>query len=123
MPPHHPKADRRQINAALCTIKTAISNNKFRFMEERKKNMETLARFGFVTKNVTDIIMELTYKNYLNGPSNDRDIPEDTDSIWEFGYEVESEPIYIKIKIRKLDDVIGISFHVAERPLYYHFQK
>lgn len=122
MPPYKPKADPKEINRALLYIKQALTSNNFIFLESREKNLKTLSHFGIVTQNVYDIILELTYKNYCNGPTDDRDFPQDTKSIWEFGYILDSEEIYIKIKIERLDRVIGISFHIADRPLYFHYK-
>lgn len=83
--------------------------------------MNTLAELGLVTQNVLDLIFEITYKNYLNGPTDDRDRKRDTKCIWEFGYNMDDNPIYIKIKILDINNVIGISFHIAERQLNYFF--
>ena len=121
MHPYRPKSNPPEINKALFKIKKAISNGDFRFVEDRRKNMDTLAKLGFLTQNVNEIILQLTYKNYLNGPSDDRDFIEDKKTIWEFGYHIENNPIYIKIKIMHIDNVIGISFHIAEKPLHFHF--
>lgn len=122
MPLRTPRSTPEQINGILFIVKQSISNGKFRFLESRFKNMKTLARLGFVTQNVYDIIFELSFENYLNGPVDDRDISEDIDTIWEFGYDLDKDPIYIKIKVKDLDDVIGISFHIAEKPFVFHYK-
>lgn len=119
--PRKPQATIDEINDALYIIKNSIANNQFKFIDTRKKNLDTLSALGFITKNVKDVILALSYQNYLNGPTDDRDFPLDKKSIWEFGYQIEETPLYLKIKITKINEVIAISFHIAEKPLYYHF--
>ncbi|WP_455631520.1 type II toxin-antitoxin system MqsR family toxin [Megamonas sp.] len=105
------------IEEFLCKVRVLIANNKFRFFKKRKKNMISLALLGLTPEDIPEIIAELRYENYSSGPEDDRD-REDKNCIWVFGYQYEEYEIYIKLKITT-EELLNISFHIAEYPMKY----
>ena len=71
-----------------------------------EKNRDYLARTGLLPNERTNIILNLTEKNYFSGPEPDRDREGD---VWIFGCRHEGERIYIKLKL----DIVAkcLSFH------------
>jgi hypothetical protein len=63
---------------------------------------------------------ELTYKNYLSGPSDDRDTKEEK-CVWEFGTTIQGHDIYIKIKHLEEENILLLSFHEAEKPFVFRY--
>jgi hypothetical protein len=116
-----PPADISVVKLELIRIKMILENpNNLRIAGERKKNMETLTRLGITLAGCITYINELTYKNYLSGPSDDRDTKEEK-CIWEFGTTIQGHDIYIKIKHLVEDNVLLLSFHEAEKPFVFRY--
>lgn len=116
-----PPADINVVKLELIRIKIILEDpDRLRIAGERKKNMDTLARLGLTLAGCISYINELTYRNYLSGPSDDRDTLEEK-CIWEFGTTIQGHDIYIKIKHLKEDDVLVLSFHEAEKPFVFRF--
>lgn len=98
-----------------------------RVLDERQdqKNDETLAILGITPKHREEEIKALKWEDYCSGPETDRDRP--SEHVWIFGKKIKKYEIYIKIKIvnkpnkRKYGKCL--SFHVAERPIKYFFNK
>lgn len=109
-----------EINAFLIEVKVLVSEGRIDFIPRPKNN---LARLGINIRIVKDIINNLTYKNYFNGPEED-DNPKFGGFIWEFGKDEERYQIYIKLKIKetsrgKLLSIMG--FHRADFPINYKY--
>lgn len=109
----------KNIEQILKKVHTLLDDNKFRILDKRQKNMATFAALGLTPSDVPDILRELTYKNYAKGPEDDRNTS-DRQCIWVFGYHFEDDEIYIKLKITE-DNLLNISFHIAEHPLKYPY--
>ncbi len=117
-----PPADINVVKLELIRIKLLLEDtNKLCVASDRKKNMDTLARQGITPAGCITYINSLTYKNYLSGPSDDRDTQEEK-CIWEFGTTIHDIDVYIKIKHMKEDDVLVLSFHEAERPFVFRYE-
>jgi len=114
-----PKATKDQVRLALLQIKILLANKKYTFIP-RRENLNTLTKFGLVPENIIDIINDLTYENYCNGPTDDRDRG-DKKCMWEFGTQLDECDIYIKLKLT-IDEIINISFHKAKETLEYHYK-
>lgn len=114
------KTDITFVRIFLKQIKKLITENKY-IIVERDKTMETMALFGIDFDTVKEIILELTPKDYFNGPIEDRDIK--NEYIWEFGKKIFDKEIYIKLKIIDEEDIGKcISFHIAEKEINYPFK-
>lgn len=116
-----PPADLTVVKMELFRIKLILEDpNKLRFADGRKKNMDTLAKFGITPAGCIAYINELTYKNYLSGPLDDRDTHE-RKCVWEFGTKIQNQDIYIKIKHIEEDNILMLSFHEAEKPFVFRY--
>lgn len=88
----------------------------------RPEYKATISYLGIKISYVKNILAQLTYKDYMNGPEKDRDRP--GNMIWEFGVHIQGEEIYIKLS----DDfnynmAKCLSFHIAVHPIEYPYKK
>lgn len=110
---------RRKIKAFLKEFKD-FSDKKFEFVD-RPKNMQLLMDLNINDLIAKEIILNLTHKNYSNGPEKDRD--REKGNVWKFGSRINGEEVYIKLS----DDFTGdkarcISFHKAEFKIEYPYK-
>ena len=115
------RSQKSQVKLALFQIKSLISQKKFRFLEDRRKNMETLAALGWLPQDVLDVIYDLEVEDYFSGPSDDWN-SDDRNCIWEFGKCLPDEQKTIYIKLKLTDDILAISFHFQEKEIVYPFK-
>ena len=115
------RSQKSQFKLALFQIKDLISKKKFRFLEDRRKNMETLAALGWLPQYVPDVIYDLEVEDYFCGPSDDWN-SDDRNCIWEFGKYLPDEKQTIYIKLKLTDDILAISFHFQEKEIVYPFK-
>lgn len=109
-----------EINLFLMNVKKLISEDKMTFIPRPKNN---LAELGINIRIVKDIIMNLTYKNYYNGPKEDYD-RNHGGFVWEFGKDEDIYQVYIKLKIKETirgEMLVVLSFHKAEYPITYKY--
>ncbi len=91
------------------------------FIDDRKKNSQFLLDIEMSPKKRLEIINDLTYHMYYEGPKKDNNTQLD---LYVFGYEYNTVTIYIKIHLGKENDnPVCISFHEAEFPISYQFKK
>lgn len=80
----------------------------------REKNMAFLREMGWSQKVAKNLLLNLSVKNYVSGPSPDHNRSGD---IWIFGLQLENQVIYVKIKLYQVNSVTYakvLSFHEAE---------
>jgi hypothetical protein len=120
-----PTSTKKEINnfLALCSYIIPIS---FHF-ENRPENNQTLLKHGLNKRNVKDIILKLSYKDYCEGPSPDPHYSLDS---WIFGIDFNHEEIYIKLQYCKYNDpgdlvptIYCISFHKSNQKLVFPYKK
>ena len=88
---------------------------------ERDKNMQSLADLGITIPQTINIILRLTYKNCSGGPEIDSDYPDH--NVWEFGYNLDGEELYIKLSDNSSCNVAKcISFHKADFAISYPYK-
>ena len=106
----------------LAEFKYLLSHGKFYLIRDRKNNIETLLELGITENQRNDYLFNLTKEDYSEGPTKDRKRGGD---IWIFGKIIDSKEIYIKLAINIYNgkQAVCISFHIAERPLKYPYQK
>ncbi len=105
-------SSRSDVEEFLTQMRKAIDANLF-IPVDRSKNLHTLAMFGITWEDAKDEIRSLTYSNYISGPEPDYDLSE-PDPVWIFKKYVDSQLIYIKLKIccSMNDELKVISFHI-----------
>lgn len=92
------------------------------FVIPRSVNNNALIELGLTRADREDIILSLTPGNFCSEPEDDRDRPGE---LWFFGKTIESNEIYIKLKIAISDSckiAKCLSFHKADYKLnFYRF--
>lgn len=84
----------------------------------RQKNVLTMSYLGITVKEAKQIILQLTYVQYCDGPQDDRDNP--GHNVWEFGVCITNHELYIKLSDDFTGDVAKcLSFHIAKQDLLY----
>ncbi len=110
---------RREVNQFLSDFKNLMDEKPVSFSRHRK-NLQTIKRLGLTEKNRIDYLYALTPENYSKGPIPDKYHP---GNYWEFGIEIDSNPIYIKVKIATNDSgdewPVCYSFHDPEFPMSF----
>lgn len=97
-----------------------LAVNELNFIS-RKDNLATISYLGLTIPDVKSILSQLTYKDYVKGPEEDKDRP--GNMIWEFGIHIKGEDIYIKLSDDlSFDKAKCISFHIAKYPIQYPFE-
>jgi hypothetical protein len=106
-----------QVESFLKDLKSKIDVFQIIFPATRENFIETLKKLDYVTNQCIQVIKDLTYKDYYQGPFDDTI---NSGVYWEFGVTIKNMEIYIKINIGKLNkQVICISFHEAQFKINY----
>ena len=89
-------------------------------LAERGKNFQTIIKLNLTILRAKEILLTLTYKNYISGPYKREDGP---GNLWEFILVLDGNAIYIKL----CDDFsncfpLCISFHEPEKPFKLFFE-
>ena len=92
------------------------------FRDGRPKNAQTLLDLEITPIKRREIVESLTAMDYSEGPLDDRLYG--IASMWVFGKRHKNSELYIKISMGTANNpVICISFHLAEHPINYLFNK
>ena len=83
------------IVAFLEEAKKLVVSGKYDFVP-RRKNMQSLARYGLTIADAKEEILGLVISDYYKGPKQDFDRP---GVIWEFKKNIDGIQFYVKIKI------------------------
>ena len=93
-----------------------------RFRDDRPKNRDALLRLEITHLQREVIVKNLQAQDYVEGPIIDK-LNKEGD-MWIFGKDVKGQEVYIKITLgNENGQTICISFHIAEHPLVYPFNK
>jgi hypothetical protein len=114
-------ADQVTIESVLVKSRRHIDEQTIDF-EERRKNMDFLSSEGISIDDALAYAYDLTYKDYFNGPTPERNPNFPAGDMWEFGISdfIPSDDVYVKLKeLLHQDSMICLSFHKAERPITY----
>jgi hypothetical protein len=115
------QATKEEVSNFLVEVKSLASAGNYDFIPRPKNNLTNL---GINLKIALDIILNLTYKNYFNGPEKD-DNPKFIGFIWEFGQDEQNYQIYIKLKIKDTNRgnlLCIMGFHKADSPIRYLYK-
>ena len=89
--------NRGDINGFLQEAKKLVSEGRYDFVP-RRKNMQSLARYGLTITDAKSEILGLVVGDYYKGPKKDFDAGRPGD-IWEFKRIINGIQFYIKLKI------------------------
>ena len=106
-----------QVESFLKDLKSKIDVYNIALPTTRSNFIETLKKLDYVPNQCIQVIKDLTYKDYYQGPFDDTI---NSGVYWEFGVTIKNMEIYIKINIGQLNKrVICISFHEAQFKINY----
>lgn len=92
------------------------------FLDDRGKNQQTLHDLEISPAKRKEIIGSLRVEDYSQGPLDEKMhgiLP-----LWVFGKQVKQKEVYIKVSMGiENSSAVCISFHIAERPMNYPFNK
>ncbi len=108
----------------LVDMKKILARENSLLLVERQKNLQFLASLGYTINDAKMVLLNLSVKDYSAGPESDHN-PSFPGYIWLFGYRVDGEELYIKIKLitGQFQRVVCISFHEAKWALLYPFKE
>ena len=110
--------DIETVNSFLQEFKIKAKSFGLIFRIDRQKNIQALLDLEISALEREKLIMDLEPEDYYKGPTSD--ILGNLDELWEFGKEIKSKEIYIKIsKGLPGNNPVCISFHRAERKIKY----
>jgi hypothetical protein len=95
-----------------------ISIKKGVFIWDRPENIMTMTMLQLRTVKVTEILQNLDYRDYCEGPSHQEGNPE----AWCFGQTIKGLEVYMKLAIdekKKRKTAVCISFHQSTKTLSY----
>lgn len=102
----------------LKEFKIKVSAGEMNFIP-RKINIDSLAALGMTIQDAENLILSLTEKEYCKGPESDNN--GSSGNIWVFGAAIETDLIYIKLKL-DLDEAKCLSFHIANFSMQFPHQ-
>ncbi|MCK9310854.1 MAG: toxin [Bacteroidales bacterium] len=115
-------ADRHEVESFLNELKTKINIFGIVYLDDRKKNAQTLFSLEISPIRRTEFIQELKAKDYSSGPIDEK--MRGFSDMWVFGITVKSVEVYVKICLGLTNiSAVCISFHIAEHPLNYPLKK
>jgi hypothetical protein len=106
------QASKADIAAYLVKTKKLLLSGNYDFVP-RKKNMQSLAKYGLTIIDAKNEMIGLTVNDYYKGPEKDQDAKQSGD-IWVFKKNVDGTVFYVKIKIARTNgkDILKcLSFH------------
>jgi hypothetical protein len=114
---------RRQILIFLKDFKELMGQGYY-FVKEHHKNVQTLKNLGITARIRDEIILSVAMEDYSSSPNPDEYHP---GYYWIFGKNIDSNEIYIKLKIVTYnngnDRAVCYSFHLTEYPLNYPLRR
>ena len=104
-----------EIESFLKETKSLIRKGKYDFVP-RRKNMQSLAKYGLSIIDAKEEIGDLKVENYYKGPKEDFDRTR-TGAICEFKKQINSTLFYVKLKVTEVNGervLKCIGFHEDE---------
>lgn len=113
---------KQEVETYLKKLKVKMDIFGILFLDERGKNQQTMHDLEISPFQRKEIIRSLKVEDYSRGPLKEKMrgiLP-----MWVFGKNVKKKEVYIKISMGlENNNVICISFHIAEHPLNYPLKK
>jgi hypothetical protein len=112
---------REDVNGFLNEFKMKMDIWDIIFLDNRPKNLQTLADLEITSFKRKAIVKELTVQDFSEGPIDE--VVFMGTPMWVFGKEIKNKEIYIKISMGPPSkQTLCISFHIAEFPMSYPFK-
>ncbi|MEE3447354.1 MAG: toxin [Bacteroidales bacterium] len=113
---------KEDVERFLRSMKNKIEIFGIRYRDDREKNLQALLDLGIRPNDRTNIVKQLQAEDYSSGPVTDT-LNKGND-LWIFGKYIKESEIYIKITLGfPNNNVVCISFHIAEKPMSYPFKE
>jgi len=117
-----------EIESFLEKVCLFIDAGKTDFLQDKKEKY-ALGALGVSYDDAFEMVKELTYEDYYQGPTEDHKYP--AQKVMEFGIEdvfpefsYPHSSLYIKLTFRdRRDDLLMMSFHSAAKPVTYPYGK
>ncbi len=114
-------ASKQEVETYLKELKVKMEVFGILFLDDRGKNQQTLHDLEISPVKRKEIIRSLMVEDYSQEPLVEKMrgiLP-----MWVFGKQVKKQEVYIKVSLGiENNEVICISFHIAERPINYPFK-
>ena len=108
----------REVKVFLNELKQFLNIWPIVFLHRPKNSLQHLADIGITANRRLEIIVSLETEDYSEGPLNETQ--QNGTDMWVFGKTVKKTEIYIKLTVnKKTNNIICISFHIAEAPINY----
>ncbi len=108
-----------EVKKFLLEFKTVASEKGVFLLDYRQDTYQTLQYLGLTKQNVEEILLSLSVTDFSSGPEPDRNRDGE---IWEFGYDLDGQEIYIKLKLDTFEGELTpkcLSFHIPKHPIKY----
>lgn len=113
-------SDRDQVKDFLLELKMTLSQDHRLVLDERNKNLRSLAMLGMLPSEVPAVLRQLKVSDYCEGPLDDD--PGRPLKWWVFAPEYCGVVLYIKVALCP-GRCICKSFHKAQYEVTYPFKK
>jgi hypothetical protein len=114
-------ADEKDVAAFLRFFKEKLTVWGVLYRDDRGKNAQTLAELELRPMDRDKVLEKLKVDDYSEGPKPEMQGLAD---MWVFGKQVKGQEIYIKITLGfQGQQVLCISFHIAEYPMNYPLKR
>ena len=117
-----PVTTENEVKKFIKNFKTKLKVFDIIFLDKRRKNTQALLDLEITPAQRRKIIESIEVKDFVKGPVKEEIYG--MSDMWVFGKQLKNKEVYIKISLGKPNQqVICISFHIAEYPLKYPFKK
>jgi hypothetical protein len=115
-------SNKHEVESFLNELKIKINVFGIVYLDDRKKNAQTLFLLEISPIRRTEYIRKLKVEDYSSGPVDEK--MRGFSDMWIFGILVKSVEVYVKVCLGITNNsAVCISFHIAEHPLNYPLKK
>jgi hypothetical protein len=113
---------KQEVERYLKELRVKIDIFGILFLDDRGKNQQTLHDLEISPAKRQEIIRSLKVEDYSQGPLDEK--MQGILPMWVFGKKVNMKEVYIKVSMGiENNQAVCISFHIAQYPMNYPFQK
>ena len=106
-------------------FRRAHDAHRVTYQRDRDKNRATLEHLGIPPTEMLRIVRDLRPEQALRAPWPNRNTKFKSETVCDFGTEVDGQEVYVKIAVVGTDDgayASVVSFHLAEQAFNYPFK-